>query len=73
MEKKSNRQGVDCEQSGKLRPPGEIPVYNEDSFNSILMSLQLLHQGTLALIDQSHEEMALWKLGLWGKYLTPIS
>ena len=57
--KKSNRQGVDCEQSGKLRPPEEIPVYNEDSFNSILMSLHLLHQGTLALIDQSDEEMAL--------------
>ena len=55
----SNRQGVDCEQSGKLRPPEEIPVYNEDSFNSILMSLHLLHQGTLALIDQSDEEMAL--------------
>lgn len=56
--KKSNRQGVACEQSGKLRPPEEIPVYNEDSFNSIIMSLQLLYEGTLALIDQSDEEIA---------------
>lgn len=60
MGKKDNRQGAKWEQSGKLRPPQEIPVYNEDSLNSINVSFQLLYQGTLALIDRSDEEnMAL--------------
>lgn len=71
-EEKSNRQ-YRLWTIWKLRPMKIIPVYNEDSFNSTIMSLQLLYEGTLALIDQSDEETALWKLGLWVKYLTCIS
>lgn len=58
-EARDNRQVV-WEQSEKRGPSQEIPVYNEDSLNSIIVSFQLLYQGTLALTDRSDEEnMAL--------------